>query len=145
MPLQVQKIVEGTVIDHVPAGTGSKVLQLLSSAYPLNKMAALIINAPSKKLGRKDIVKIEGVFIDEKTASRLSLIAPSASINIIRGSKVAGKHKIQMPHSFSALFKCPNPKCITNLDRAQTTFVQSGKGQLRCRHCERAFKPEELA
>ena len=89
MPLEVQKINQGTVIDHVTAGAGSRVLQILSASYPLKGMAALIINAPSKKFGRKDIVKIEGVFIEEKIANRIALIAPEATMNIIKGGKVA--------------------------------------------------------
>ncbi len=145
MPLTVEKISEGTVIDHLKAGSGAKVLSILSNAYPLNKMAALIMNAPSKKFGRKDIVKLEGVFLDEKTANRVSLIAPSATINIIRNSKVVEKRAVEMPKSLSGTLRCPNPKCITNLERAETTFVRVDAGHLRCRHCERLFAPEELA
>ena len=144
MPLEVQKINEGTVIDHVTAGAGAKVLQILSSSYPVKGMAALIINAPSKKFGRKDIVKIEGVFIDEKIANRIALIAPQATMNIIKGGRVVDKHRVEMPHSIAGLVKCPNPKCITNFERVDTTFVHEGH-YLRCRHCERVFKPGELA
>jgi len=144
MPLVVEKINEGTVIDHISAGAGSKVLQILSAQYPISGTAALIINAPSKRLGRKDIVKIEGVFIDEKTANRISLIAPKATMNIIRGGKVSDKHSVEMPKVLLGLLKCPNPKCITNIERAETSFTPDGK-KLRCRHCERAFKPDEFA
>ena len=108
MPLEVQKINQGTVIDHVTAGAGSRVLQILSSSYPLKGMAALIINAPSKKFGRKDIVKIEGVFIDEKIANRIALIAPEATMNIIKGGKVSGKNKVELPTDVTGVFVCPN-------------------------------------
>jgi aspartate carbamoyltransferase regulatory subunit len=144
MPLNVQKINEGTVIDHIPAGAGSRVLQILSSSYPLSGMAALIMNAPSKKLGRKDIVKMEGVYVEEKTANRIALIAPKATMNIIKGGKLVDKHNVQMPHALSGILACPNPNCITNIERAETTFVEEGN-LLRCRHCERVFKPDELA
>jgi aspartate carbamoyltransferase regulatory subunit len=140
----VEKISEGTVIDHIKAGAGSRVLQVLSESYPISRMAALIMNAPSRKFGRKDIVKLEGVFIDEKAANRISLIAPSATLNIIRNSRVADKHQVQTPKSIAGLLHCPNPNCITNFERAITTFSQDG-GRLRCRHCERLFAPEELA
>jgi len=144
MPLNVQKINEGTVIDHIPSGAGSRVLSILSAAYPLKGMAALIINAPSKRLGRKDIVKLEGVFVDEKAANRIALIAPKATMNIIKGGKVADKHNVEMPHALSGILVCPNPNCITNMERAQTTFIEEDE-LLRCRHCERVFKPDELA
>lgn len=145
MPLMVEKISEGTVIDHIKAGAGTRVLSILSNAYPLSKVAALIINAPSKKHGRKDIVKIEGVFLDEKTANRVSLIAPEATINIIRNSKVVEKRRVRMPKIISGILKCPNPRCITNIERAETAFLAVDGSHLRCRHCERLFSPEELA
>lgn len=144
MPLSVQKIVEGTVIDHITAGAGNRVLQILSASYPIKGMAALIINAPSKQFGRKDIVKIEGVFIDEKTANRIALVSPNATLNIIKGSKVADKHHVKMPSSLSGVLCCPNPKCITNFERSSTSFSKSFAGKLRCKHCERLFSPGEL-
>ena len=86
-----------------------------------------------------------GTFLDEKLANRVSLIAPSATINMIRNSKVVGKRQVEMPKVLSGLLKCPNPKCITNLERAETVFVRIDDGHMRCRHCERLFAPEELA
>ena len=146
MPLAVQKIENGTVVDHIAAGAGSRVMQLLSAHYPISKMAALIMNAPSRKYGRKDIVKIEGVFLDEKAVNRIALLAPNATLNIIRGGKLVDKHHVEAPQAITGIILCPNPKCITNLERAETTFIQSKGGEsLRCRHCERLFRPDELA
>ncbi|MEM4633838.1 MAG: aspartate carbamoyltransferase regulatory subunit [Candidatus Anstonellaceae archaeon] len=144
MPLTVQKIEEGTVIDHINAGAGPKVLEMLSSSYPLSKMCALIINAPSKKFGRKDIVKIEGVFLEEKIVNKISLIAPYATVNIIKKGRVFEKQKVGMPSMLCGVVKCPNPKCITNLEHAQTCFMKAFAGTLRCKHCERVFNPAEL-
>ncbi|MCX8197467.1 MAG: aspartate carbamoyltransferase regulatory subunit [Candidatus Micrarchaeota archaeon] len=143
MPLMVKKIEEGTVMDHISAGMGIKVLQIISAKYPIEKSAALIINVPSKKLGKKDIVKLEGVFVDEKTANRISLIAPNATMNIIRRGKVVDKHKVVLPKVLSDLLKCPNPRCITRFEHVHTTFFVEG-GKLRCKHCERTFLPEEF-
>lgn len=145
MPLMIEKIREGTVIDHITAGEGGRVLAILSAKYPLSGMAALIMNAHSKKLGRKDIVKLEGVFIDEKTANRISIISPQATMNIIRGGRVVDKHAVVVPSVLSGTLECPNPKCITNLERAETEFSPAGKGMLRCRHCERLFQPAEFS
>lgn len=145
MPLAVQKIENGTVIDHIPAGAGNRVLALLSSHYPISKMAALIMNAPSKKYGTKDIVKIEGVFLDEKTANRIALISPNATLNIIKSGKLSDKHHVEMPSAIAGIAACPNPKCISNTERSGTIFVRAKGALLRCSHCERLFKPEELA
>jgi aspartate carbamoyltransferase regulatory subunit len=144
MPLNVQKLQEGTVIDHLSAGTGSRVLSLLSLSYPISKVAALILNARSKKSGKKDIVKIEGVFLDENTTNQIALISPSATINIIRNGKVTSKRQVEMPKTVPGILACPNQKCITNLERVKTAFLFAGKGHLRCRHCERLFSSSEL-
>ena len=144
MPLVVEKIKDGTVIDHIAAGKGSRVLQMLSVHYPISGAAALILNAHSKKLGRKDIVKLEGIFIDEKIANRLSIMAPNATMNIIRGGKVADKHRVAVPRVLSGILACPNPKCITNSERAETSFSAEGT-RFRCRHCERTFRADEFA
>ena len=144
MPLMVEKIKGGTVIDHIAAGEGSRVLKMLSAHYPIGGAAALILNVHSKKLGRKDIVKLEGIFIDEKIANRISLIAPNATMNIIRGGKVVDKHKVKVPRVLSGLLACPNPKCITNSERAETSFSAEGQ-RFRCHHCERAFSAAEFA
>ncbi len=143
MPLVVEKIKEGTVVDHISAGAGGRVLQILSAQYPISGAAALIINAHSKRLGRKDIVKMEGIFVDEKTANRIAIIAPDATMNIIKGGKVAGKHKVVLPKRICGLLRCPNPNCITNSDLAETSFSPEN-GKLRCHHCERVFHPGEF-
>ena len=144
MPLVVEKIKDGTVIDHIAAGKGASVLRILSAHYPAGGAAALILNVHSKKLGRKDIVKMEGIFVEEKFANRISLLAPGATMNIIRGGRVADKHSVAVPRVLSGMLRCPNPRCITNSEGAETSFSAEGK-KFRCRHCERAFLAEEFA
>jgi len=142
--LTVEEIDKGTVIDHIPSGKGLKVLELLKLAHEsFEGRVALVMNVPSKKLGRKDIVKVEGTFIDEKDASRIALVAPEATINIIKGGKVAEKNTVRFPKELTGIIKCPNPKCITNHERALTHF-HAHKNGIRCMHCERLYTPEEL-
>ncbi len=109
MPLKVEKISEGTVIDHIKAGAGTRVLSILSNAYPLNKMAALIINAPSKKFGRKDIVKIEGKMVSQEMANLIALVSPGATVNIVKGGEVEKKYDVVLPKEVKEYGKCPNP------------------------------------
>lgn len=144
MPLLVEKIQDGTVIDRIDAGKGLRVLQALGIAegVPQGRIA-LIINVPSRHLGHKDILKIEGVFLDIKAVSKIALISPQARINIIRESKVQKKQDVALPDSIEGVGKCPNPKCITNLDKLETKFKKSG-AKLRCLFCERLFNAQEL-
>lgn len=141
--LAVQKIEDGTVIDHLPAGSGSRILQILSSSHPAIGMVALIMNAPSKKYGRKDIIKLEGVFLEGSEVDKISLLAPKATLNIIRKGVIAKKQPLKMPKLLYGIASCPNPKCITNFEQAKTEF-RLEKSSLRCKHCERLFKPQEL-
>jgi aspartate carbamoyltransferase regulatory subunit len=143
MPLIVEKIESGSVIDHIEAGRGLRVLNILGIDEGYKGRVALVMNAPSKKMGRKDIVKIEGRHVDEKTANKIALIAPKASLNLIEHSDVVEKHRIMLQKVLVGIFKCPNPRCITNFEAVDSEFRVEKEG-LRCKYCERVFKAEEL-
>ncbi len=110
--LLVRKIREGTVIDHITAGRALKVVRLLGlegSGYTM----AIVMNVESRKLGRKDIVKVEGLFLDAEQINKISLVAPHATLNIIRDSEVKVKRKVEPPEVVEGILSCPNPTCIT--------------------------------
>lgn len=141
--ITVEKITNGTVIDHIAAGMGKKVLSLLGIDESYPHRVALMINVPSKKMGKKDIVKIEGIFVDSEKANFIALVAPHATINIIRGEKVEKKFEAELPEKLG-IGKCPNPNCITNSEHGYEEFVKEGE-LYRCAYCERLFKSSELA
>ena len=142
--LKVEKIANGTVIDHIKAGKGLRVLQILNIQVDYPGKVALVMNVPSNKMGVKDIVKIADKHIDEKTADRIALIAPDASLNIIKDFEVVEKRKVKLRNRLSGIATCPNPNCITNQEKIESDFKFDGKG-VRCLYCERLFKPEELS
>jgi len=144
--LTVEQIESGTVIDHIPAGKGLTVLRILGIGEDggLKNRVAVVINVPSKHMGRKDIVKVEGVFLDEKKVDRVALIAPHATLNIIKGGKVSEKGNVELPSEIVDVFACPNPQCITNHEAAETHFSKTKRG-ICCHYCERCFSSEELA
>lgn len=147
MPLTVEKIEDGSVIDHITAGYGMRVLNILRIDEKYAGRVALVMNVPSKRMGKKDIVKIEGKFIDEKTADKIAVIAPQATLNIIKKGGVVSKDQVEIPSRLAGVFKCPNPKCITNAEKIETDFEveKREKGpSMRCAYCERMFAPEEL-
>ncbi|VVB66002.1 Aspartate carbamoyltransferase regulatory chain [Candidatus Gugararchaeum adminiculabundum] len=143
MSINVEPIESGSVIDHIKAGRGLKVLRILGISEEFTGRVALVMNVTSKAMGKKDIVKIEGIHIDEKTADKISLIAPNASLNIVKNSKVVEKRKVVMPEVLIGVAKCPNPKCISSFESSETRFKVEKMG-LRCAFCERVFQPEEL-
>lgn len=139
--LTVEQIKDGVVIDHISAGSGMKLLTLLGVDKDYKHRIALVVNVPSKKMGKKDIVKIEGKEVDEKSVNLIALIAPGATINIIRNGRVVEKRKAQMPEVLT-IGRCPNPNCITNSE-GRETFMREGS-QYRCLYCERKFESKEL-
>jgi aspartate carbamoyltransferase regulatory subunit len=88
---RIEKIQYGTVIDHINAGKGPKVIEALDLPRS-DRIVSMLMNVQSKKLGRKDVVKIEGVHLDPKeVASKISSFAPKATINLVKDSKVLNK------------------------------------------------------
>ncbi len=143
--LLVRKIENGTVIDHIPSGFGLKVASLLN-LEKTNFTSVILMNVESKKLGKKDVVKIENRELTEKEVSKIALIAPSATLNIIRNWKVVEKKKISLPEILEEVIKCPNKSCITNYEEINSKFAVEEKEplKLRCYFCERVFSREEV-
>ncbi|MEM4973871.1 MAG: aspartate carbamoyltransferase regulatory subunit [Sulfolobaceae archaeon] len=145
--LVVSKIKNGTVIDHIPAGKALVVLKILGISGNESNRVSLVMNVESKKLGKKDIVKIEDRFLDEKETSLISLVAPTATINIVRDYKVIEKRKISLPKVILDLLKCPNPYCITNNDpeaKSKFVVVRSNPLIISCIYCETRLEEDEI-
>ncbi|AWR97572.1 aspartate carbamoyltransferase regulatory subunit [Acidianus sulfidivorans JP7] len=145
--LLVSKIKNGTVIDHIPAGRALAVLKVLGIKGNVENRIALVMNVESKKIQKKDIVKIDGRSISEKEAQLITLIAPTATINIVKDYEVVEKRKLDIPEKVEGLLKCPNPSCITNNDvEAKSRFIRESKNPLilKCDYCETTITEEDV-
>ncbi len=146
--LVVKKIRRGTVIDHIPAGKALQVLRVLGIDAADGQVVALVMNVESSKLGRKDIVKIEGRELSKEETGIIALIAPTATINIIRDFQVVDKYKVSLPHIVVGRFRCSNPICITNMPGEPATYrfvlVREEPPILSCDYCGRYHTVEEL-
>ncbi|WP_461866286.1 aspartate carbamoyltransferase regulatory subunit [Thermococcus sp.] len=144
--LKVTAIKEGTVIDHIPAGKGLKVIQILKLDKLNGGALLLAANVHSKKLGKKDIVKIEGKFLSEEEVNKIALIAPSATVNIVRDYRVTEKFNVEIPEKIVGILKCGNPNCISNHEYTTPKFYVISKEPLkvRCYYCERTMEGEEI-
>ena len=146
--LTVSKIKRGTVIDHIPAGRGIDVLRVLKISGREGYRIAVLMNVESNKLGKKDIVKIENRYLEPHEVNIISLIAPSATINIIDDYEVKRKFKVEIPQIISGLLKCPNPTCITNQKRepVKTLFRKISDKPLKfeCVYCGTVIEENEL-
>jgi aspartate carbamoyltransferase regulatory subunit len=112
--LRVSKIKDGTVIDHITAGHALDVVRILGISGRDKGPITIAINVPSKCLRTKDIVKIEGRELNPQEVAKIALLAPYASINIIRDYKVVKKKRVELPDVIENIIKCANPACISN-------------------------------
>ena len=145
--LHIRKIMKGTVIDHINVGYALSVLRILGLTGKENNIVGVAMNVPSKKLGRKDIVKVEDRELDAEEVDKIALIAPKATINIIRDYKVVEKQKAKLPHIVRGIIKCDNPICISNSSEPiqPTLFMEEEDPlRLRCYYCNRIMDKDSI-
>lgn len=146
--LRVSKIRNGTVIDHITNGQALDVLKILGVRGRWEGgVVTVAMNIPSRKLGRKDIVKIEGRELDTEEVDKIALLAPHATINIIRNFKVVGKQRVKLPAVVKGIVKCANPTCISNSGEPILSifYVKSEDPLLlRCHYCGRIMEKEVI-
>jgi aspartate carbamoyltransferase regulatory subunit len=134
--LRVSKIRNGTVIDHIRAGQALNVLAILGIDGSDGEAVSVGMNVPSDRMGRKDIVKVEGMELSQNEVDVLSLIAPDASINIIREYEVAEKHRLERPEYVVGILSCPNSNCISTEDEPVDSKFEVLSDGVRCEYCE---------
>jgi aspartate carbamoyltransferase regulatory subunit len=140
--LRVSKIESGTVIDHVTAGEALRVLGILGIDGADGETVSVGINVPSDRLGRKDVVKVEGMELSQDEVDVLSLIAPDATINIIRDYEVVDKSRVERPDTVVGVLTCPNTNCITNAGEPVRTHFSVLDTGVQCRYCETIIRED---
>lgn len=143
---KVFAIKNGTVIDHIKAGQALKIIKILK-LYANDKIVTVGLNFPSKTSKFKDLIKVEDRELNPDEANRVAILAPKATINIIRDFEIVKKFKVQIPDQVERIIICPNPKCITNNEPMKTVFsvtVNKDQTKLRCKYCEKTFDQEEI-
>ncbi|HJW20610.1 MAG TPA: aspartate carbamoyltransferase regulatory subunit [Candidatus Nitrosotalea sp.] len=145
--LIVRRIKNGTVIDHIESGKGLKVLSALGIDGGDGNVITIALNVPSSKVAKKDIIKVENKFLQDKDTNKLALIAPKATVNIIQDYKLVEKRRVTLPNQIERIFRCSNPDCITNSDEKIQPImdvVDKTGLVLRCRYCTRTLDVNEL-
>ena len=115
---RVTAICNGTVVDHIPAGKSLRVMQMLRVSVGRSNPISLVMNVPSGKIGRKDVLKIEDRELTQEELDRLALIAPNASVAIIRNYSVAEKRQIELGEELVNIARCTFWNCITQDPRS---------------------------
>lgn len=143
MMLKVDSISRGIVIDHIEAGHGMsiyKYLELDNADFTV----AMIMNVPSKKMGKKDLIKIENNI--DMDLNILGVIDPNITVNIIENEEIIEKKQINLPESFEGVVKCKNPRCITTDEKnmiQKFQLVDKKSGKYKCIYCDNVYEWED--
>ena len=139
--LQVEAIKRGTVIDHIPAQVGFKLLSLFRLTET-DQRITIGLNLPSGEMGRKDLIKIENTFLTDDQINQLAVYAPHATVNRIDEYEVVGKISPTLPDRIERVLTCPNSNCISRNEPVCSSFAvrkRQDAVQLKCKYCEKEF------
>src|SRR5690625_4599529 len=140
--LNINSINQGIVIDHIKAGWGLKIFEYLN-LDEADFSVALIMNAVSKRHGRKDIIKIANEIDIDLTM--LGFIDPNITVNIIENEKITEKINLSLPEKVKGIIKCKNPRCITrdekNIDH-KFVLIDKDNGIYKCDYCDHIYSCE---
>ena len=137
--MNIDSIVNGIVIDHITAGKGKEIYNLLNLGK-LPCMVALINNATSEKMGRKDIIKIDEAI--ELDTDALGYVDPGVTVSIIANGQTVEKKKLDLPLELEGVLHCKNPRCITSTEQELAPIFKltdRAKREYRCIYCESKF------
>ena len=138
--MNIDSIKNGYVLDHIKAGKAMEIYEQLGLAN-LDCQVALITNAKSKKMGKKDIIKIDKLI--DIDLDKLGFIDPNITVDIVKDEKRKEKKKIDLPEKIVNVAKCKNPRCITSVEKDldQIFVLTDRENQIyRCHYCETSLK-----
>ena len=138
--LNVGKLTEGFVLDHIQAGRCMDIYQYLG-LDKLDCCVAIIKNAKSKKMGKKDIIKIDGG-LDLVDLDILGFIDHNITVNIIKNGEIVEKKELTLSKTVTNVIKCKNPRCITSIEQEldQVFYLTDEDKQVyRCKYCEEKY------
>ncbi len=139
MTMHIDSIQNGIVLDHIKAGKAMEIYRVLE----LNKLecsVAVLMNVPSQKMGRKDMIKIAEDY--EVNLDILGYIDPGITVNIIKNGELTEKRSVDLPDQITGYLKCHNPRCITTTEQELTQvfkLANRATGTYRCMYCEAEY------
>lgn len=138
--MNIDSIKDGIVIDHITAGLGMTIYRLLK-LDALDCSVALIKNASSKKMGKKDIIKIDSDF--QVDMDVLGYVDPGVTVDIIRGGRLTEKRNLELPETLTGVIVCKNPRCISSTEQELPQIFKLTDRRnrtYRCLYCETRAK-----
>jgi len=146
--LLIPKIEEGFVLDHIPTGMGVRILELMRRHREFDQVIVTLgMHYASRRLGTKDLIKIQMSSLPKRFSQQLSIMAPGVTVKRIREHAVVEKLVLEVPEIIQNVLRCPNPNCISTHERSITTcfhLLRRDPLEFRCNYCERHFSLPEL-
>lgn len=143
--ISIPAIKDGTVIDHIPSRQTLRIFRILDP-QEFEHTVSLALNLKSKRVDKKGVIKINDRNLTADEVNKIALLAPQATVNIIKDYKVIKKVHVTLPDCIEKIVKCANANCITNHEQVGTRFIVEDKAslRLRCSYCERTMRREDI-
>jgi aspartate carbamoyltransferase regulatory subunit len=142
---KVPAIKDGTVIDHIPSRETFRIMRILDP-QEFEHPISVTLNLYSKKMGKKGVIKIDNRFLTKNEVNKIAILAPNATVSIIRDYKIQKKIQVKLPKELIGIIKCSNPVCVTNREAVCTTFevIREDPLEVKCHYCEKVYAKEDL-
>ncbi|MBR1629705.1 MAG: aspartate carbamoyltransferase regulatory subunit [Lachnospiraceae bacterium] len=140
--LNISGIQEGYVLDHIKAGMSLQIYDDLKLGEKKGCMVAMITNAKSNKMGRKDIIKVECP-INSIDLDILGYLDHTITVNIIQEERIVEKRRLSLPKEIRNVLRCRNPRCITSIEQElEQVFILADEEKeiYRCKYCEERYR-----
>jgi aspartate carbamoyltransferase regulatory subunit len=142
---RIPAIKDGTVIDHIPSRDTFRIIRILNPQefkHPIN----LALNLDSKKISSKGVIKIDSRFLTQSEVNKIAILAPNATVSIIKNYKAIEKIQVKLPEELVGVLDCTNPVCITSKEIVISKFKVLRKEPLevKCHYCERVYGKDEV-
>ncbi len=142
---RVPAIKDGTVIDHIPSRETFRIIRILDP-QEFKHPISVTLNLDSNIMGKKGVIKIDNRFLTKNEVDKIAILAPHATVSIIRNYKISEKIKVALPEKLVDIISCSNPSCITNKEDVETLFkvIRKEPMEVKCHYCERSYGKDEL-
>jgi aspartate carbamoyltransferase regulatory subunit len=142
---KIPAIKDGSVIDHIPSRETFRIMRILNPqefTHPIT----VTLNLKSNKIGKKGVIKIDDRFLTKKEVNKIAILAPNATVSIIKDYSIEEKINVKIPTELVGIINCSNPSCVTNKEEITTNFKVMRKDPLevKCLYCEKVYEKDEF-
>ena len=142
---KIPAIKEGSVIDHIPSRDTFRIIRVLDPQEFIHPIS-VTLNLDSQKIGKKGVIKIDNRFLTQDEVNKIAILAPNATVSIIKNYVIQEKIKVKIPSELEGIINCSNPTCITNKEKTSSHFkvIREDPLEVKCFYCERVYGKDEF-